>query len=52
MSTGMDPENIGDARKTAVINNELLRLKFDVPALQEKRPAGQGSVIEKEDISN
>ena len=52
MSTGMDLENISDARKTAVINNELLCLKFDIAAVQEKRPAGQGSVIEKEDISN
>ena len=25
----MDTENISDARKTAVINNELLRLKVD-----------------------
>ena len=33
MTTGMDPENINDARKTAIINNELLRLKVDIAAL-------------------
>jgi len=27
--------NISDARKTAVINDELLRLKIDIAALQE-----------------
>ena len=31
----MDTENISDARKTAIINNELLRLKVDIAALQE-----------------
>ena len=36
MTTGMDPENINDARKTAIINNELLRLKVDIAALQEQ----------------
>ena len=44
MTTGMDPENISDARKSAVINNELLRLKVDIAALQETRLAGQGSI--------
>ena len=47
MTTGMDPENINDARKTAIINNELLRLKVDIAALQETRLAGQGSIKEK-----
>ena len=46
MTTGMDTENINDARKTAVINNELLRLKVDIAALQETRLAGQGSFKE------
>ena len=48
MTTGMDPENISDARKTAIINNELLRLKVDIAALQETRLAGQGSIREKD----
>ncbi|MCP4267312.1 MAG: hypothetical protein GY777_17355, partial [Candidatus Brocadiaceae bacterium] len=48
MTTGMDPENISDARKSAVINNELLRLKVDIAALQETRLAGQGSIREKD----
>ena len=47
MTTGMDPENINDARKTAIINNELLRLKVDIAALQETRLAGQDSIKEK-----
>ena len=36
MSTGMDTENISDARKTAIINNELLRLKVDIAAFKSK----------------
>ena len=46
MSLGMDPENISNARKTAITNNELLCLKFDIAALQETRLAGQGSIRE------
>ena len=45
---GMDPENINDARKTAFINNELLRLKVDIAALQETRLAGRGSTKEND----
>ena len=47
-STGKDPEYINDARKTAIINNEILRLKVDIAALQETRLAGQGSIKEKD----
>ena len=48
MSTGMDPKNTSDVRKTAIINNKLLCLKVDVAALQEKRLTGQSSVREKD----
>ena len=44
MTTGMDTENISDARKTTIINNELLRLKVDNATLQETRLAGHGSI--------
>ena len=44
----MTTENTSDARKTAIINNELLRRKVDIAALQEKRLAGQGSVEEND----
>ena len=42
----MDTENISDARKTAIINNELLPLKVDIAARQETRLSGQGSIKE------
>ena len=45
MTTGMDPKNINVARKTAIINNELLRLNVNTAALQETRLAGQDSII-------
>ena len=49
MTTGLrDLQNISDARKTAFINDELLRLKVDVAALQEKRLAELGSFKEKD----
>ena len=50
MTTGMDTDiyNTTDARKAAIINNELFRLKVDIAALQETRLAGQGSIIEKD----
>ena len=35
MTTGMDTEDISDARKSAIINNELLCFKFDFATLQE-----------------
>ena len=38
MTTGLDDlQNIGDARKTAVINDELLRLKIDIAALLKEK---------------
>ncbi|MEL6806088.1 MAG: endonuclease/exonuclease/phosphatase family protein, partial [Bacteroidota bacterium] len=43
-----DIENTRDVRKTAVINNELVRLKVDIAALQETRLAGHGSIREKD----
>ena len=50
MTTGIDTEidNTGDARKTAIINNELLCLKVDIAVLQEIRLAGQGSIKEND----
>ncbi|KAL7877616.1 hypothetical protein SRHO_G00042590 [Serrasalmus rhombeus] len=49
MTTGLeDPQNISDARKMVVINNELLRLKVDIAALQETRLAESGSLKEKD----
>ena len=44
----MVTNNTSDARTTVVINNELLRLKFDIAALQETRLADQRSIREKE----
>ena len=46
MTTCMDTENTSDARKTALINNELISLMVDITALQETRLAGQGSIRE------
>ena len=46
MTTDMDTKNISDARKTATINNELIRLKANITALQETRLAGQDSIKE------
>ena len=43
----MDTEKTSDARKTAIINNENLRLKVDIAVLQEKCLAGQGSITVK-----
>ena len=49
MTTGLDDLlNISDARKTAVINDELLRLKIDIAALQETRLADSGTLKEKD----
>ena len=46
MTTGMDTDidNTSDARKTAIINKELLRLKVDIATLQETHLVGQGSI--------
>ena len=48
MTTGTDTEDISVARKTVIINNELLRLKVDISALQETRIAGQGAIKEND----
>ena len=50
MTTGQgdDLQDISDSRKTAIINNELLRLKVDVAALQETRLPGLGKLKEKD----
>ena len=41
-----DIGNTSDARKTAIINNEILRLKVDINDHQDL--AGQGSIREKD----
>ncbi|XP_076031941.1 uncharacterized protein LOC143019846 [Oratosquilla oratoria] len=43
-----DLQGISDARKTAVISSELLRLQVDIVALQETRIADSGTLKEKE----
>ena len=49
MTTGLDDlQNISDARKTAIVNDELLRLKIDIAALQETRLADSGTLKEKD----
>ena len=48
MCTGLseDLEAVSDARKTAVIDRELLRLNIDIAALQETRLPSNGSLKE------
>ncbi|XP_069161787.1 craniofacial development protein 2-like [Procambarus clarkii] len=41
-------QEVNDARKTAVINNELFRLQMDIVALQETRLPATGSIRKKE----
>lgn len=50
MLTGLSEDvwDIDDLRKTAVINNELLRLNVDIAALQETRLADSGILKEKD----
>ena len=50
MLTGIsdDLRSIDDLRKTAIINNELLRLNVDIVALQETRLAEAASLREKD----
>ena len=43
-----DLQELDDARKTAVINNELYRLQLDIVALQETRLPDSGSLREKD----
>ena len=47
MSPGLsEPQEVNDARKTAIIDNELSRLNIDVACLQETRLAGNGQIKE------
>ena len=48
MCTGLseDLETLSDARKTAIIDRELLRLNMDIVALQETRLPSTGSLKE------
>jgi len=50
MTTGLTEnlQEMSDARKTAVINNELLRLQVDIATLQETRLADSGSLRERD----
>ena len=41
-------QDVSDSRKTAVINNELLRLNVDIATLQETRLADSGALEEKD----
>lgn len=41
-------QEISDARKTAVINNELLKCRIDISTLQETRLHGSGSLKERD----
>ena len=43
-----DFQDISDAKKRAVINNELKRLNADITTLQETRLAGAGTLKEKD----
>ena len=49
MLTGISEnlQDVTDSRKTAVINNELLRLDVDIATLQETRLADSGALKEK-----
>lgn len=50
MTSGLsnDIQVISDIRKTAVINNELLRLRIDIAGLQETRLAESGCLKESD----
>ena len=50
MTTGVTTQlpNVNGARKTAVINNELVRLNVDIAALQETRLADAGCLREED----
>ena len=43
-----DLQQINDARKTAIIDRELSKLKVDIAALQETRLPSTGSLMEKD----
>ena len=40
-------KDINDVRKTAIINDELLKLNIDIATLQETRLADTGAIKEK-----
>ena len=42
----VDLKDINDARKTAIINDELLKLNVDIATLQETRLANTGTIKE------
>ena len=46
MMTGISEnlQDVSDSRKTAVINNELMRLNVDIGTLQETRLADLGAL--------
>ena len=50
MLTGISEnlQDVSDSRKTAVINNELLRLNVDIATLQETRLTDSGALKEKD----
>ena len=50
MLTGISENllDVSDSRKTAVINNELLRLNVDIATIQETRLADSGALKEKD----
>ena len=50
MLTGISEnlQDVSDSRKTAVINNELMRLNVDIAILQETRLADSGALKEKD----
>ncbi|XP_055901527.1 uncharacterized protein LOC129928949 [Biomphalaria glabrata] len=50
LQTGLNENlpDIEDVRKSAIINDELSRLKVDIAALQETRLADSGSIKEKD----
>ena len=43
-----DLQQVSDAQKTAVINNELFRLYVDITALQETRLPESGIIRERD----
>ena len=49
MLTGISEnlQDVSDSRKTAIINNELIRLNVDIATLQETRLADSGALKEK-----
>ena len=50
MLTGISEnlQDVSDSKKTAVINNALLRLNVDIATLQETRLAAPGTLKEKD----